>query len=49
MGPEALARMARSILTEPRGLPEIRDKDTAARAGPEIAAERVGPAPNSYR
>jgi hypothetical protein len=46
MGPWALARMARSILMEPRALPDIQDKDTAARAGPEIIAARVGPAPN---
>jgi len=46
MGPWALARMARSILMEPRASPDIRDKDTAARAGPEIVAARVGPAPN---
>jgi hypothetical protein len=42
----ALARMARSILMEPRASQDIRDKDTAARAGPEIVAERVGQAPN---
>jgi hypothetical protein len=46
MGPWALARMARSILMEPRALPDTQGKDTAARAGPEIVAERVGPAPN---
>ncbi len=46
MGPWALARMARSILMEPRASPDIQDKDTAARAGPEIVAERVGPALN---
>jgi hypothetical protein len=38
--------MARSILMGPRASPDIRDKDTAARAGPEIVAARVGPAPN---
>jgi hypothetical protein len=31
---------------EPRALPDIQDKDTAARAGPEIIAERVGRALN---
>jgi hypothetical protein len=46
VGPWALARMARSILMEPRALPGIQDTDTAARAGPEIVAERVGPALN---
>jgi hypothetical protein len=46
MDPWALARMARFIRMEPRRLPDIQDKDTAARAGPEIAAERVGPARN---
>jgi hypothetical protein len=46
MGPWALAGMARSILMEPRALPDIQDKETAARAGREIVRERVGPAPN---
>jgi hypothetical protein len=46
VGPWALVRMARSILMELRGLPDIQDKDTAARAGPEIVAAKVGPAPN---
>ena len=44
MAPWASARMARSILMEPRALPDTQGKDTAARAGPEIVAERVGPA-----
>jgi hypothetical protein len=47
MGPWALARMARFILTEPRASPDTRDKGTAARAGPEIVAVRAAPAPNS--
>ena len=46
VGPWALARMAHSILMEPRASPDIQDKDTAARAGPEIVTARVGPAPN---
>jgi hypothetical protein len=46
MGPWASAGMARSILMEPRALPHIQDKETAARAGREIVTERVGPAPN---
>ena len=46
MGPWALAPMARSILMEPRASPDIQDKDTAARVGPEIVAAKVGRAPN---
>jgi hypothetical protein len=49
MGPLAWARMARFIPTRPRASPDIPGKDMAARAGPEIAAERVGPAPNFPR
>jgi hypothetical protein len=46
MGPWGLARMGPSILMEPQPLPDTRDKDMVARAGPVIAAERVGRAPN---
>jgi hypothetical protein len=46
MDPWALARMARFILMEPRASLDTRDKDTAARAGPEIVAARAAPAPN---
>jgi hypothetical protein len=41
--------MVRSILIERRGLPTTRDKETGARAGPEIVRERAALAPNVLR
>jgi hypothetical protein len=46
MGRWALARMARSILMEPRPSPDTRDKDTAVRGGPETVAARAALAQN---
>jgi hypothetical protein len=41
--------MARSTLIERQALPDIQDKETGARAGPEIVRERGAPAPNVLR